>query len=494
LATAILIVYISLMCLILVFCLIELRLAFRYLHFTRNKPKQKLQFADNLLEQNYPFVTIQLPVYNELYVVERLIDACASMDYPASRFEIQVLDDSNDETVELIRNKVVYWKNRGIQIQQIQRTERTGFKAGALQYGLQTVQGEFIVIFDADFLPNPDFLQQTIPAFENPAIGVVQTKWEHINETYSLLTEIQAFTLDVHFCIEHVGRNTLGYFMNFNGTAGVWRKKAIEDAGGWSADTITEDLDLSYRAQLSGWQFQYLYHVEAPAELPAEINSYKSQQFRWNKGGAEVAIKLLPTIFKAKLPVKIKLHALHHLLSSSMYLIIFITTLLSVPLLVFKNQYPVWLINGSSVFLTGFLAIGFVYYLAFIRKNKGWLNATGGFIYKFLAFISVSLGMALHNTKAVLGAYLGKKSPFVRTAKYNISNQKGSWKKKKYMHNLDWVVIGEGILVFYFLSAVVLGFSRQEWGLFPLHVLSFLGYLFVFSLSVKHYFMLKPKK
>jgi len=241
LAIAILIVYLIFMSLILLFCLIELRLAFQYLKFTRNQPKPQPAFPANLTAQSYPFVTIQLPVYNELYVIERLIDACAVMDYPVERFEIQVLDDSTDETVELIRQKVLYWKKKGIQIEQIQRTERTGFKAGALQYGLQIVQGEFIVIFDADFLPNPDFLQKTIPAFENPEIGVVQTKWEHINESYSLLTEIQAFTLDVHFCIEHVGRNTLGYFMNFNGTAGVWRKQAIIDAGGWSADTINRN-------------------------------------------------------------------------------------------------------------------------------------------------------------------------------------------------------------------------------------------------------------
>jgi len=493
LAVTILIVYLSLMCIILLFCLIELRLAFRYLQFTRNKPKPKPTFEADLPVKAYPFVTIQLPVYNELYVIERLIDACAQMDYPAERFEIQVLDDSTDETVELIQQKVHYWKNKGIQIEQIQRPERTGFKAGALQYGLQTIQGEFIVIFDADFLPNPDFLQQTIPAFENPEIGVVQTKWEHLNESYSLLTEIQAFTLDVHFCIEHVGRNTLGYFMNFNGTAGVWRKQAILEAGGWSADTITEDLDLSYRAQLKGWQFQYLYHVEAPAELPAEINSYKSQQFRWNKGGAEVALKLLPTIFKAKLPAKIKLHALHHLLSSSMYVLIFMATLLSVPLLFFKSQYPKWLINGSSIFFIGFVAIAFVYYLAFIRKNSSWLSNTFGFAYKFLAFMSVSLGMALHNTKAVMGAYLGKKSPFIRTAKYNINNANQSWQKKKYVHHLDWVIIGEGLLVFYFLSAVIFGFLNKEWGLFPMHILSFFGYLFVFTLSLKHYLMLKTK-
>ncbi len=492
-ANTILIVYLSLMCIILFFCLIELRLAFRYLGFTRNQPTIHPVFPANQTIQDYPFVTIQLPVYNELYVIERLIDACATMDYPAERFEIQVLDDSTDETVRLIQQKVQYWKSKGIQIEQIQRSDRTGFKAGALQYGLQTVKGEFIAIFDADFLPNPDFLQQTIPTFENPEIGVVQTKWEHLNEDYSLLTGIQAFTLDVHFCVEHVGRNTLGYFMNFNGTAGVWRKQTIIEAGGWSADTITEDLDLSYRAQLKGWRFQYLYDVEAPAELPAEINSYKSQQFRWNKGGAEVAIKLLPTIFKTKLPGKIKLHALHHLLSSSMYVIIFMATILSVPLLLFKHQYPTWLINSSSVFFIGFLAIAFVYYLAFIRKSTGWLSNTLGFAYRFLAFMSVSLGMALHNTKAVIGAYLGKKSPFVRTAKYNVNNSKESWKKKKYIHHLDWVIIGEGLLVFYFLSAIVFGFLKQEWGLFPIHVLSFLGYLFVFTLSIKHYWMLRVK-
>jgi len=413
------------------------------------------------------------------------------MDYPKQCFEIQVLDDSTDETVQLISRKVAQWKAQGIQIEHVQRSDRQGFKAGALQYGLQTAKGNFIAIFDADFLPQPDFLKHTIPVFENETIGTVQTKWEHLNEAYSLLTQVQAFTLDVHFCIEHVGRNSAGYFMNFNGTAGVWRKTTIVDAGGWSADTITEDLDLSYRAQLKGWKFEYLYDVQAPAELPVEINGYKSQQFRWNKGGAEVAIKLLPRILRSKLPLGTKFHALHHLLSSSMYVVILSTILLSAPLLYFKKEYPEWLINSSFIFFIGFVAIAFVYYLTFLNKHSNFISKTFGFTYQFLAFIAVSLGMALHNTKAVAGAYLGKKSPFVRTAKYNVSNQKTDLQQKKYTHRLDWVIVGEGLLIIYFLIALIYGILHKEWGLVPLHLLCFLGYFFVFWLSIKHHFMLK---
>jgi len=469
------------------FCLIEFGLALKYLKFKRkNKNVLDNNNAEPEITETLPFVTFQLPIYNELYVVDRLIDACAKMDYPKDRFEIQVLDDSNDETVEKVAAKVLEWQAKGVQIEQIRRTDRKGFKAGALQYGMDFCKGEFIAIFDADFVPKANFLKQTIPAFNNPKIGVVQTRWEHINEDYSMLTKVQAFTLDVHFAIEHVGRNSSGYFMNFNGTAGVWRKQAIIDAGGWSADTITEDLDLSYRTQLAGWQFDYKYEVGAPAELPAEMNGYKSQQFRWNKGGAEVAIKLLPRIFKSNLPFTIKMHSLHHLLSSSMYLFIFSAIILSVPLLYFKSSYPVWLINFSSIFFAGFLAIGFVYWLAYIVSNKSTLDKTFGFLYQFLAFMSVSLGMALHNTKAVLGAYFGKKSPFIRTAKYNLQSKNDSWKKKKYSHKIDWWVIGEGLLILYFLVAVIYGFQQREWGLFPLHVMACLGYIFVFFYSVKH--------
>ena len=251
----------------------------------------------------YPFVTVQLPIYNEMYVVERLIDNIAHFDYPHDRFEIHILDDSTDETVEIVRRKVQEYKAKGLLIEQIRREKRQGFKAGALRDGMQYANGEFLAIFDADFLPRPDFLKRTIPFFEDDNVGVVQTRWEHINQDYSLITKLQALQLNVHFTVEQVGRMAGDYMLQFNGTAGVWRRETIDDAGGWEADTLTEDFDLSIRAQLKGWKIKYLEEVGSPAELPAEMNAFKSQQFRWMKGGAETARKMLPTVWRWPLPV-----------------------------------------------------------------------------------------------------------------------------------------------------------------------------------------------
>ncbi|MCL4130542.1 UNVERIFIED_CONTAM: hypothetical protein GTU68_034570 [Idotea baltica] len=286
-------------------------------------------------------VTIQLPVFNELYVVERLIDTVVLIDYPLGKMEIQVLDDSTDESFDIAATKVAEWKAKGVNIKHVKRPERIGFKAGALAYGLELAEGEFTAIFDADFVPDPTFLQRTLPQFKDDKVGVVQTRWEHLNEDYSLLTRLQAFGLNAHFSIEQGGRNASSHFINFNGTAGVWRNTCIAEAGGWESDTLTEDLDLSYRAQLKGWKFVYKEKIGSPAELPAAMTALKNQQYRWTKGAAECAVKNLPRVFANKeMTFGSKIHALFHLLSSFVFVCVIATAVLSVPLLFVKFHSP----------------------------------------------------------------------------------------------------------------------------------------------------------
>ncbi|MDQ6844024.1 MAG: glycosyltransferase family 2 protein, partial [Bacteroidota bacterium] len=307
------------------------------LHYLRSRLKKNIVVGKNSFT---PFVTIQLPVYNEMYVIERLINAVAAIEYPEDKIEIQVLDDSTDETSVLIAEQVAFLQKNNIQIKHIQRKSRDGFKAGALKHGLSLAKGEFIVVFDADFLPPKTFLRRTLPFFLDEGIGMVQTKWGHINKESSLLAKLQAIALDGHFSIEQQGRNAAGYFINFNGTAGVWRKEAILDAGNWHTDTLTEDFDLSYRAQMKGWKFKYLENFITPAELPPIVSALKSQQFRWTKGGAETARKNLKNLFKSSLSVPVKLHGAFHLIYSAGFVSIIIYSLLSVPLLFVKKFYP----------------------------------------------------------------------------------------------------------------------------------------------------------
>ncbi len=322
--------------LIFFYSLAQFNLLINYLK--SKKSIQNIEKLDFTNPQEIPIVTIQLPIYNEKYVIERLLECITSLDYPKEKLEIQVLDDSTDESTILTKNLVAKYTQQGIDIKHITRKIRTGFKAGALKEGLETAKGEFIAIFDADFLPKSNWLLQTIPNFKNPKIGVVQTRWGHINRDYSILTKIQAFALDAHFTLEQTGRNSKQHCINFNGTAGVWRKSCIIDAGNWESDTLTEDLDLSYRAQLKNWKFIYLEDVETPAELPAIISAARSQQFRWNKGGAENFVKMASKVIASNtISGKTKFHGLLHLLNSSMFLCIFIMAFLSVPMLFIKN-------------------------------------------------------------------------------------------------------------------------------------------------------------
>jgi len=335
----IIIVYTIAIVLIFMYSLAQLNLLHNYLS-ARKKDKEADKKFDLSNPDEVPFVTIQLPVYNEMYVMERLLDNIAEIDYPKDKLEIQVLDDSTDETVQSTYEHIQKIKQTGLDIQHIRRTDRSGFKAGALKEGLKIAKGEYIAIFDADFLPKKNWLKNTIPYFKDEEIGVVQTRWGHINRNYSILTRIQAFALDAHFTLEQVGRNSKGHFINFNGTAGIWRKTCILDAGNWEGDTLTEDLDLSYRAQLKNWKFKYLEDVETPAELPVVISAARSQQFRWNKGGAENFRKMLWRVIKSNnISTKTKVHGLLHLLNSTMFLSIFTVAILSIPMLYIKNEY-----------------------------------------------------------------------------------------------------------------------------------------------------------
>lgn len=490
LETTVLIVYTVALLMIFMYALAQLNLLFNYLSSKRKKNKNELFDFTN--PDEIPFVTIQLPVYNEMYVMERLLDNIAKIDYPKDKLEIQVLDDSTDETIETTKDQINSIQATGLNIQHITRTDRTGFKAGALKEGLKIAKGEYIAIFDSDFLPEEDWLKRTIPYFKNPKIGVVQTRWGHINRNYSLLTKIQAFALDAHFTLEQVGRNSKGHFINFNGTAGVWRKTCIIDAGNWEGDTLTEDLDLSYRAQLKNWKFKYLEDVETPAELPIVISAARSQQFRWNKGGAENFKKMMWRVLKNQnISTKTKIHGLLHLLNSTMFLNILIVAILSIPMLYIKNEYAH--LKSYFIVMSFFIISTLIFFICywFMYKNTygGGIKNFINYIGMFFLFFSIAMGFSLHNTIAVLEGHLGKKSEFVRTPKFNISKFKDNLKANKYIKRTVSVhVIFEGLLMLYFgfgmYSAFIVGDQGGDFGLFPFHLMLFLGFGYVFIKSL----------
>ena len=467
------------------YCLLQLHLLYQY----KTGTKPNTIAAADIKDKDLPFVTIQLPIYNELYVIERLIDRVCEFHYPKDKYEIHILDDSTDETVDIVQKKVAFYKAKGFQIKQICRTDRTGYKAGALKEATETAKGDFIAIFDADFLPKRDFLLQTIPHFKNPKIGVVQTRWEHINQNYSLLTKLQAMQLNVHFTVEQQGRKSGNYMLQFNGTAGVWRKETIADAGGWEADTLTEDLDLSYRAQLKGWEIVFLEKFGSPAELPAEMNGLKSQQFRWMKGGAETAKKMLPTIWKSDLQLSQKIHATGHLLGSTVFIFVFISGIFSVPLL-FSLQEIGFDTRYFGFFLAGLLSVIAVYFVANVSaaiKEETWLKKVLKFVILFPVFLALSMGLSLHNTLAVLQGWQGKKSPFVRTPKFNINTIKDTFKKQKYFNSkLSWVTIFEGLLSIYFLGGILAGIQLGNNAFLLFHGMLMVGFGTIFYYSIRH--------
>jgi cellulose synthase/poly-beta-1,6-N-acetylglucosamine synthase-like glycosyltransferase len=445
------------------------------------KHSQKNEFSPDSV------VTIQLPLYNEMYVAERLIDSVCEIEYPKEKLEIQVLDDSTDETAQIVRKVVEQKKSEGFDIHHVRRGSREGFKAGALKAGLKTARGEYIAIFDADFIPHKDFLRKTLPFFSSDGIGMVQTRWEHINGDYSILTKAQALALDGHFVIEQTVRNKAGFFINFNGTGGIWRKKCIEDAGNWHEDTLTEDLDLSYRAQLNGWKFVFLKDFTSPAELPSEINALKNQQFRWTKGAIETAKKILPSVWRSKVPLRVKLQATFHLTNNLVFPFILLAAILNVPLIFIKNSgsYEIYFAI-LSLFVLAFIS-SFLFYL-FSQKDirTDWRKK----IVMFPIFMAGSMGFAVNNSRAVIEGLLSRKSEFVRTPKFKVVDNNDSWIGKKYLNTkLGLSVIVELIMAIYCLIGIVSSIYFVEIAALPFQILFFTGFSFVAFTSIKHAFV-----
>lgn len=416
----------------------------------------------------FPSVTIQLPLYNEPLVAERLIDACAEIEYPPRTLEIQVLDDSTDDTSEIVAARVAAWRRRGIDIVHVRRPHRDGFKAGALQNGFRLARGDYIAIFDADFVPGPDFLRRILWEFTGDDVGMVQARWTHLNADTSLLTKMQAMGLDTHFAIEQHVRALMGCFITFNGTAGVWRRECIEDAGGWQGDTIAEDLDLSYRAQLRGWKFRYVGDHEVPAELPSSTSALRSQQFRWAKGSTETAMKLLGPLWRSARPLRVKVQGTIHMTAHAAFLFILLALFLHAPLLIAKSTgsgpgaaYFGWMILG----LAGF--VGFS--LAQLYAQRDLYVDWGRRIRLFPAFMAGSIGLSLSNSRAVLEALAGKRSAFVRTPKLNAT-------KTPSKSRTPAIAYAELAIFAYSLAGLAAVIAIGEWGAVPFQTLFAAGF------------------
>ncbi len=430
--------------------------------------------------REWPHVTVQLPLYNEMYVVKRLIRAVAALDYPRDRLEIQVLDDSTDETLEIVAREVGDHFGRGVDIRHLRRPDRRGFKAGALAHGLSAARGELIAVFDADFVPGPDFLRQTVPHLvADPGLAMVQARWTHLNRGYSLLTRIQALFLDGHFVVEHAARHRGGCFFNFNGTAGVWRRQAIEEAGGWQHDTVTEDLDLSYRAQLAGWRFLYLPEVTVPAELPVDIHGFKSQQRRWAKGSLQTGRKLLGRVLRARLPWRVKLEALIHLTNNASYLLMVALSLLVFPAMVLRRGSPgsVLLLVDLPLLLAATASVLFFYAVSQQAQQKpGEL--------RFLpAVMGLGIGLALSNSQAVIAGLFRPGGVFERTPKYAVMSRGDAWQGKRYRSPVGLTTWLEGLFALYFLGCFLYAIAVGMLASLPFLYLFLQGYAYVFLLS-----------
>jgi len=429
-----------------------------------------------------PPVTIQLPIYNEMYVADRLIDAVCQIEYPRELLEIQVLDDSTDETRSVAEQAVRRNASRGVDITYIHRTDRTGYKAGALEAGLKVAKGEFVAIFDADFIPTTDFLMRTVQFFVDPKIAMVQARWGHINQDYSLLTKIQSILLDGHFVLEHGGRNRAGLFFNFNGTAGIWRRAAITDAGGWQHDTLTEDLDLSYRAQLRGWRFVFLPNLIAPAEVPVEMNSFKSQQHRWAKGSIQTCRKLLPRILRSNIPLGAKAEAFFHLTANFNYPLMCVLSVLMAPSMVIRYNMGWYemLIIDVPLFFAATASIAVFYVKAQRELYPDWRQRM-----KYLPFLmSIGIGLCVNNTRAVLEALFRKQSEFARTPKYGIERDSDEWVGKKYHQSVGVQPLIELALGLYFTGTVFYALVNQIYATLPFLMLFQIGFLYTGLLSI----------
>ena len=445
-----------------------------YLYYKHKKNKTTEPPA-HFRSEDLPRVTVQLPIFNEQYVVDRLLDAVCRLDYPKDKLDIQLLDDSSDETVEVARLLVDRYAALGHPVKYLHRDNREGFKAGALAEGLKTAKGEFVAIFDADFVPPADFLLNCIHHFTDPKVGMVQTRWTHINRNYSLLTEVEAILLDGHFVLEHSGRSRSGVFFNFNGTAGMWRRSAIDEAGGWEHDTLTEDTDLSYRAQLKGWKFLYLQDVECPAELPVEMTAFKTQQARWAKGLIQVSKKILPRVFASDASRHVKIEAWYHLTANLSYPLMIVLSVLLLPAMVIRF-YQGWfqmLYIDLPLFLASTFSISSFYLVS--QKElfpKSWLRSL---LYLPL-LMSLGIGLTITNTIAVLEALVGKQTAFARTPKYRVESKKDRVGAKKYRKRLGWVPWIELLIGTYFALAIFYAIDNENYFTVPFLFLFVIGY------------------
>ncbi|MEW6682883.1 MAG: glycosyltransferase family 2 protein [Nitrospirota bacterium] len=459
------------------------RVAMLYWYF-RYSRRSASPVVPRLDPEEVPPVTVQLPLYNEVYVTERLVKAVSHLRYPRSRLRIQILDDSTDHTQDIARSAATVLAAAGFSVTYHHRNDRHEFKAGALKEGMERSPDDFFAIFDADFIPPPDFLERTMPHFRDPSVGMVQARWGYVNEDYSLLTRLQALLLDGHFVVEHSARYFSGRFFNFNGTAGVWRRQAIEEAGGWQGDTLTEDLDLSYRAQMQGWRFVFVPNLVCPSELPVDLHALRQQQHRWTKGSIQVCRKLLPQIWVSALPLRVKVEATCHLTANVNYLLMAALAVLTPPSLVLRYRIGLdglawW--EGSLV-LFSVISIGFFYTVTQTEQGRRW-TARLAHIPLIIAF---GIGMSVTCARAVLDALLARKSAFVRTAKYGIESTRDAWTDKSYRSLGPGIPIAEACLACYLAASLGALVTLKNWGALPLMLLFTAGFSYVAALAVLH--------
>jgi cellulose synthase/poly-beta-1,6-N-acetylglucosamine synthase-like glycosyltransferase len=475
----ILIVYFSILATLAVYGGYRLKQVIDFWRYRKFVPRPGARFAEDEL----PLITVQLPLFNELYVVDRLLKAVSAFDYPREKFEIQVLDDSTDETAKVAEAAVAKYAAQGFDIHYIHRSDRTGFKAGALENGNRSAKGELLAIFDADFVPKPDCLRKLVDFFTDPLVGCAQMRWSHINGQYNLLTRLQTIMLDGHFVVEQTTRNRTGGFFNFNGTAGIWRRQAIEMSGGWQHDTLTEDTDLSFRAQLMGWKFVYLLDEEAPAEIPVEINAFKAQQRRWAKGVMQVGLKLYPRIWLAPLPFRVKLEMFFRLTGNISYPLMIVASFLQFPLLLVRYNQPFYHLMVLDLPLLFFSSISVV---MFYGSAVWYLDEkrTPRLLHLPLV-MGLGIGLAFSNARAVLEALMGVKSEFVRTPKYRVEEANdATWKRKKYRRKRGLLPLLELGFAVYFFLAIVYSARLHMWGTIPFLLLFFFGFGYMGVMSL----------
>jgi len=471
--------YLTILSVISLYSFHKILMIWRYHRYKHTIPQPLHTYAD----QDWPTITIQLPIFNEMYVVERLLNAVTQLDYPLDKLEIQVLDDSTDETQAICKHKVDALRDKHLNIHYIHRQHRKGYKAGALVHGLQSASGELVAIFDADFVPQSDTLRTMVNYFSDPTVGMVQARWTHLNRDYSLLTELQALMLDGHFIIEQTTRHRAGCFFNFNGTAGIWRKQAIHDAGGWQHTTVTEDLDLSYRVQLKGWHCVYLPNLAVPAELPMEMNAFKSQQFRWAKGSSQVAKLLLPSILRADLPSHVKWEAFLHLTNNFNYLLLFAILLLSYPYQFYLTEHhwqyslliylPIFLVNTFNIFCFYFISCSAQ------QGDRSWKLA-----YNIFFMMSLGIGITINQSLAVCEGLLRSGTEFIRTPKHGVTTRQDSWITKQYRAAKTQVLSLELLMMIYLSITTVFAIQQHHYLSLPFLVMFVVGYSYVINLSL----------